>query len=370
MFFLEDHEAPVSRADDLSEYYRELNATALRLDTDFLMNVTRPEQMSHTITYANGSEVKYLEEILVDSETLKNIVTIDTRIPLFIYEQGRPGCSKWTIQFIVSDITSNPAFWLSSKVIRSQCPISVLDGEKRLQVPYIRYSLNLLPKLVVIAGLHLILSLYEIVIRWRKHIEWRVTDADYVNLKSSRQFHYTIGSWIVLEAISCVVLIAGCSVLLDDLHRVTELPTLVRLQIFAICNIVLDVTMLQFFRFHPLSYHFITILGEGVFLLLDVAIGFVPVVCAFLIAGIFIFAHIAPKTRSIFGMMEVLVSFTLGDNIQPTYDEFSDGTLLFNWMAFGYITLLVLVSGWTVFASFTAVIQFTDRKVAMKNKID
>jgi hypothetical protein len=95
-----------------------------------------------------------------------------------------------------------------------------------------------------------------------------------------------------------------------------------------------------------------------------------PIVIAFLLAGIFMFANVAAKTRSIFGMLEVLVSFTLGDNIQPTYDEFSDGTVLFNWLAFGYITLLVLVSGWIVFASFTAVIQFIDMRVAMKMKID
>ena len=53
----------------------------------------------------------------------------------------------------------------------------------------------------------------------------------------------------------------------------------------------------------------------------------------------------------------------------PTYNDFSDGTPVFNWLAFIYITAFVLMAGWIVFASFTATIAFVDQRVMMQKHL-
>ena len=370
IFFLEDHEAPISRSSDLSTYYADLNESALSMKDGLLMNVTFPEPMSHTITYSNGTVYKSFEEFEVNAEDLKDIVTILTQIPVYIYEYGRPGCSKWTSQFKVSDVYSNPAFWLSSTITRSHCPRDQLFGGSQHRIPFYKLTLAFVPKLIVLAGVHLLLIIYQLVVRWRQYKVWRENDPDFHDLKSGQMFHYSIGNWRIFELFMCCTLISGSSVILYDAIHMTEMPGLLPLQIYALTTMFLDLAVMQFFRINTYTYHYVAILSEGCVQLFDVAIGFLPVICAFFLAGIFIFCHIAPKTRSVFSMLEILVSFTLGDNIQPTYNEFSDGTSLFNWLAFTYITLFVLAAGWVVFASFTATIAFVDQKLLMKKKYD
>ena len=201
------------------------------------------------------------------------------------------------------------------------------------------------------------------------HREWRKTDPNYQEMKSTSQFHYTFGFWPLCEVISSASLIVSVSLLLNDAKKMTEYPTLIIMKIFTISTTFLFLTALQWFSFNTYTYHYVEILREGVLQIFSVAISFLPVIFAFFFIGIFLFANIADKARSYFSMMTILVSFTLGDNILPTYNDFSDGSVLFNWLAFAYITLLVLVSGWAVFASFTAMVSFIDRKLLMKQHL-
>lgn len=364
IFFLENHESPISRSSDLVDYYLDLNQSALRMQSDFLMNVSFPVPMSHEITYANGTKDEFYSMLDFDPEDLKDIVTILTKLVLYVFNNDHKSCSKWTVQITVSDIYSNPAFWLSSVIYRDHCPKSLVSNQS--QILYVRRTFQFIPRLMLVALIHLIIVLYQLVIRWRLHKNWRRNDADYHDLKSGQMFHYTIGIWRVFELISCVSVLSGCVYVLVDSIMMTELAGLGAVQVFALTTVILNLCMLQFFKFNVYTYHFVAILAEGCVQLFDIAIGFTPVICAFFLAGIFIFSHIAPKTRSVFSMLEILVSFTLGDNIEPTYNEFSDGTPLFNWIAFIYITLLVLAAGWVVFASFTATIAFVDQKLLMK----
>ena len=201
------------------------------------------------------------------------------------------------------------------------------------------------------------------------HREWRKNDPTYQEMKSTTQFHYTFGFWPLCELLSAASLIVSTSILLDNARTMTEYPTLIVMKIYSISNAFLFLTALQWFNFNTYTYHYVAILREGVFQIISVAISFIPVIIAFFFIGIFIFANVADKSRSYFSMMTILVSFTLGDNIEPTYNDFSDGSSLFNWVAFGYITVRVLVAGWVVFASFTAMVSFIDRKLLMKQHL-
>ncbi|OHT03926.1 hypothetical protein TRFO_28704 [Tritrichomonas foetus] len=377
IFFLEKHEAPVSRASDLNDYYQFLETAAENVRDDFIIKTKFPNETNlvyHTITFSNGSQTLEFHP-KVDPESLKNISTIRSSVPIYLFSTRKPalGCSNWELVITVSDIQSNPAFFLSSKLYWHHCPLDddgTVLGEQidRSELPYYRKTMDAIVPLILSSFIHLFYILYQARSRLKLHWHWRKTDGVYQELKSNQQFYYTIGFWIPCEFVSSISLIISSFILYNDSRKMTEYPSLLVMQIFTVSTTFLFLTTLQWFKFNVYTYHFVAILREGSVQLFAVAISFLPVICAFFFAGIFIFANIAPKTRSYFSMLTILVSFTLGDNILPVYDDFSDGTFLFNWVAFIYVTLLVLVAGWVVFSSFTAMISLVDQKLLMKKK--
>lgn len=378
IFFLEKHESPVSKASDLNDYYQELKTSAEKIKNDFILKAKFPNESTlvyHTITFLNGSKILEFHPD-VDPESLKNISTIQSSIPIYLYSTRKPilACSIWELVITVSDKYSNPAFFLSSKLYWHRCPLDENQealGEKidRYHLPYYRYTVYNVKPLLLVSILHFLYLLHYFNVKSKMHREWRKTDPNYQEMKSTSQFHYTFGFWPLCEVISSASLIVSVSLLLNDAKKMTEYPTLIIMKIFTISTTFLFLTALQWFSFNTYTYHYVEILREGVLQIFSVAISFLPVIFAFFFIGIFLFANIADKARSYFSMMTILVSFTLGDNILPTYNDFSDGSVLFNWLAFAYITLLVLVSGWAVFASFTAMVSFIDRKLLMKQHL-
>lgn len=378
IFFLEKHESPVSKASDLNDYYQELETSAENIKDDFILKAKFPNESTlvyHTITFLNGSKaLEFHPE--VDPESLKNISTIESSIPIYLYSSRKPvlACSIWELLIIVSDKNSNPAFFLSSKLYWHQCKLDknqMALGEKieRDLLPYYRHTIHTIKPLFLSAVLHTLFLIHYFYVRSKLHRDWRKNDPTYQEMNSTTQFHFTFGFWLLFEAISSISLIVTTTILLDNARTMTEYPTLIVMKIHSISNAFLILTTLQWFKFNTYTYHYVAILREGVFLIFSVAISFFPVIFAFFFVGIFMFANIADKARSYFSMLTILVSFTLGDNIEPTYNDFSDGSVLFNWMAFAYITLLVLVAGWAVFASFTAMVSFIDRKLLMKQHL-
>ena len=378
IFFLEKHESPVSKASELNDYYQELEISAEKIKNDFILKAKFPNESTlvyHTITFLNGSSsLEFHPE--VDPESLKNISTIQSSIPIYLYSTRKPvlACSIWELLIIVSDKYSNPAFFLSSKLYWHQCKLDenqMALGEKieRSKLPFYRHTIYNIKSLLLLASLHLIFLIHYFYIRNKLHREWRKNDPTYQEMKSTTQFHYTFGFWPLCELLSAASLIVSTTILLDNARTMTEYPTLIVMKIYSISNAFLFLTALQWFNFNTYTYHYVAILREGAFQIISVAISFIPVIIAFFFIGIFIFANVADKSRSYFSMMTILVSFTLGDNIEPTYNDFSDGSSLFNWLAFGYITVLVLVAGWVVFASFTAMVSFIDRKLLMKQHL-
>ena len=378
IFFLEKHESPVSKASDLNEYYQYLQQGAETIHDDSIMMAKFPNESTlvyHTILYSNGS-ISSKTDPNVDPESLKNITTIQSSVPIYLFSDRKAvlSCSIWELVITVSDKTSSPAFFLSSKLYWHKCPLDsngTVLGESivRNQLEFYRLTVHSIIPLFTAALLHLIYVLYQIYVRMKLHYNWRKSDVVYQDLKSPQQFHYSIGFWIPCEMISCISLIISTIIVYSDSRTMTEYPTLLVMQIFALSAIPIFLTTLQWFRFNAYTYHYVAILREGCIQLFAVAISFLPVILAFFFAGILMFATIAPKTRSYFSMLTILVSFTLGDNILPVYNEFTDGTSVFNWVSFVYVTLLVLVSGWVVFASFTAMISFLDQKILMKQKL-
>lgn len=378
IFFLEKHESPVSKASDLNDYYQELETSAENIKDDFILKAKFPNESTlvyHTITFLNGStSLEFHPE--VDPESLKNITTIESSIPIYLYSSRKPvlACSIWELLITVSDKYSNPAFYLSSELFWHQCKLDENQtalGEKieRSKLPFYRNTVHWIKPLFLLSTFHSIFLIHYFYARSKMHREWRKSDPTYQEMKSIKQFHFTFGFWPICELISSLSLIVTTTILLDDARTMTEYPMLIVMKLYSISNAFLFLTALQWFNFNSWTYHYVAILREGALQIFSVAISFLPVIFAFFFVGIFLFANIADKSRSYFSMLTILVSFTLGDNIEPTYNDFSDGSVLFNWLAFAYITLLVLVAGWVVFASFTAVVSFIDRKLMMKQHL-
>lgn len=372
VLFQQNHESPIWNATLLNQSYFDMQDSALQIQEDFIMDVDFPNASNlvyHYILYVNGTKTQ-VDDIEINTEVLKDVTTITTNIPIYVFSEY--GCSKWNIVFIVSDIHSNPAFWLSSKIHRNQCDLKKIEnlfGRKynREDMPHYINTCQFLYRMIPFLIFHLTLLATQLARRIKAHRKCIVSDIHYQEYKPHQQFHFMIGVWLPCEIFAVVVHLVGCVLLTINANSMSEMPDLLVLQMFSLTIFFMLLTLLQFFRANTYTYHFVAILREGIVHILDVFIGFIPIISAFFLAGIFMFATIAPKTRSLYSMLEILISFTLGDNIEPTYNEFSDGTPLFNWMAFIYITLLVLVAGWVVFASFTATVQFIDERILMKS---
>jgi len=372
LFFLEKHESPISNSSQLNEYYESIHLTAASIKHDFMLNVSFPNDTKlvyNSILFSNGSLFD-VENLYVDSIILKNVVTITTDIPLFIYSSRKavPGCSQWDVKLIVSRVFSDPAFFLSSKIFRMQCPQEKASNTSNSV--FYRYTLKIILPFILICCFHLLFNKMQISESLALHRILRKEDQSYKNYKGSTQLHYSVGLWLPIETFVVFLSMVSGIILIIDLNKMTEIPSLSAMEMFSISSAGLFLMSLQWFKNTPYSYHFIKIIRDGSGMMFGVLVGFSPIICAFFLAGVFIFAHVAPKTRSMWSMIEILISFTLGDNIQPTYVEFTDGTDLFNWLAFGYVTLMVLVAGWVVFASFTATIAFVHRRIVLKEKQD
>ena len=369
IFFLENHESPISNSNQLNDYYLDLTEKVTKMKNDFLLNVSFPNNSKliyFTFLFSNQT-VTIIDNPLIDAIFLKNITTILTEIPLFIFsnKKNSNGCQYWIIKLIVSKLYSDPAFFLSSKIYRYQCP-----NKFDFNLSYFLFTKKIIIPLLIILFFHLLINFYSIKQSFLIYKIKNKEDQNFKILKGSTQIHYVLGIWLPLETLIILLSFFSTILLIYDSYLMTDLPSLTILKIFSISSATIIITSLQWFKYTDFAYRFVEILREGSGMLLTILIGFFPIICGFLLAGIFIFAHIAPKTRSIWSMIEILISFTLGDNIQPTYVDFTDGTTLFNWLAFIYITSLVLVAGWVVFASFTAAVAFIHKTLVLKEKLD
>lgn len=377
VYFLENHESPISSASAVNDYFKVIKNETENIKLNFLMDVDFPNETNlvyHYFTYNNGSEELILNPE-IDPESLKDIITIKTIVPIYVFssKQKTMGCSLWDFIVIISCVKSDPAFFLSSKIIRHKCKLT--NGEvkgRKIETSRLNYyikSMRVVRSLFVASLVHMFIVIKQIYTRWKKHHKWCVSDITYQEMKSSKRYHYTFGGWLIYEMFSSSFILAASIVSYKECMVLTEYPSLLVLQYFAFSTTLVLLSILQLYKFNDYSYHFVEILREGAEMLFNVILGFIPIIFAFFLFGIFMFSNVAWKTHTIIQMIEILVSFTLGDNIMPTYNDFSDGTPVFNWLAFIYITAFVLMAGWIVFASFTATIAFVDQRVMMQKHL-
>ena len=356
LFYLEDHEAPVYSVDSLNEYYSSLSETAARIEGNFLSNVTFPNKsqlITHKFDFVNGTHV-FVSNPILDPSILKKVQTITTTLSTYIISAKKkvPGCSQWNLTVTVSMVNTDPAFWLSTKVYRYQCPMKkiehIIDHE---HLEYFVWTRRTIFPLILTLVIHIIVDIVVLRRRLKRHNNFFKNDHKYKQMPSRKQLHFTVGWWLPVELIvSCGTLIASLFVFSDS-FTMSELPSLSVNEIFSIACFFHLGLFCQFFAYTKVYYLFVLIIRDGLGLLFDVQIGTLPFLFAAILGGIFAFASIATKTRSFWGMYEIVNSFEFSNNIENMYNEFSDGTPLFNWLAFAYITLVVLVSGWVVLAS-------------------
>ena len=356
LFYLEDHEAPVYNVDALNDYYSTLNETANRITGNFLSNVTFPNKsqlINHKFDFVNGSSV-YVKDPQLDPTLLKKVKTITTTLPMYIISEKKkvPGCSKWTLTITVSMVDTDPAFWLSTKVYRSQCPLQ--NPEYKIDHEHLEYYVwtrrTIFPLLLLLV-FHIILDIVTMRQRLRLHNTFYKTDHKYKQMPSRKQLHFTLGWWLPVELIVIVGTLISSIFVFYDSAKMSELPSLSINELFSIACFFHLGLFCQYFAYTKVLYLFVLIIRDGIGLLFHVQVGSIPFLFAAILGGIFMFASIATKTRSFWGMYEIVNSFEFSNNIENMYNEFSDGTPLFNWLAFGYITLVVLISGWVVLAS-------------------
>ena len=70
--------------------------------------------------------------------------------------------------------------------------------------------------------------------------------------------------------------------------------------------------------------------------------------------AIFLFGYASEAAESIVKLLENLLSITFGDMISDFYQEFTDGSRVYNALSFVFASTCTAVAMWLFFTSFTA----------------
>lgn len=374
IFYSDDHEAPISNTDSLNEYFTTLSEKAQQMDASSLLDIQFPDRdhlMIQEFIYSNGSTSIVYDLPELDPILLKNVSTIRTLIPAYIISSKKkvPGCSAWTVDIEVSMVKTDPAFWLSSKVHRSQCPLDIhVKHVKHDQLEYVIGTKNTLLPLIFISICHFIFNVFELRSRLNLEKQFYKNDNRFHSLPSATRLHYTVGMWIPVEFLTLIATLLTSSFVLHDIRTVTELPSLLVMEMFSVSSLIHISLICQMFQYTKTVYLFVLIMRDGFILFFNVIVGTVPFIFAILLSGVFCFATYAKKAKSFWSMYEIINSFEYSNNILPMYNEFSDGTTLFNWLSFAFMTITVITSGWIVLYSMMSAALVTHSTIVKKQK--
>jgi hypothetical protein len=253
-------------------------------------------------------------------------------------------------------VTSDPVLIHARPLTR---PVSVLPTFRRNDLALFYPMARLGFCLVIASCLHLFLLIVRLGRAWQFHQEkLSIGHGDYVDLSFWEQFHDVIGFWEPLTLASSGFVLASSGSMLGDLVRITQFPSQRTVLLFGFGSLLAVITGMRYLHHFPGMYSVVLVIRQAFLKLMLVAIGIAPIVFAFLFAGIFLFGLVSSVSESFLLLFEAILSVTFGDIIARVYGFFTDGSEVYNTLAFLYATTLTAFAMWLFFTSFTAEMVF------------
>jgi hypothetical protein len=318
------------------------------------------------------------------------------------------GCTRWASSFIIRQRTASFLFSISSVLTRSSCPRFVISdtvttaksiqqdiesffSEKRLDYPrkpqvqrlrsrpagflyrrisaptqvdppsFSRANLTLYWPMtrfgMIILSLSIVYFMLSVISLRRAfvlHADLIVSDPHYIEQGPYHQFHSVIGFWTPITLLTSVALVIASSCMVYDVGQITQFPSQTDCVAFGIAALLTIVTAAKYLKGIPHSYAVVLVMRQAIGRFLIILLSIMPFIAGLIYVGVFLFGLVSFHSLSFLSLLRVMLSITFGDNILPTYAEFSDSSETYNWLSTVYVSLLTALAMWIFFTLFTA----------------
>jgi hypothetical protein len=322
------------------------------------------------------------------------------------------GCTRWGSSFIIRLRTASYLFSISSVLTRSSCPKFVMGPDtgvaraqaiesilgrvlsekserldfarkprqerlrnrqggflyRRIDAPtqvdpptFSRAHLTLYGPMarfgMIILSLSTVLFVLSLMSLGRAfvlHTDLIVSDADYIEQGAYNQFHSVIGFWTPITLVTSLALVIAGSCMVYDVDQITQFPSQANCVTFGVAALFTLATAAKYLKQIPHSYAVVLVMRQAIGRFLILLLSIMPFIAALVYVGVFLFGLVSVHSLSFLSLLRVLISITFGDNILPTYAEFSDSSDTYNWLSTIYVSVLTALAMWIFFTLFTA----------------
>ena len=313
-----------------------------------------------TVTWSNGTVADY-PDVDLTMDLFRHIDNLRISTNLY-YVQDRSslvGCTEWFVATDVRKTSGSYTFSAAPVIKRSNCPSEfyshIFKREKLSQVHALSTLAVSLIMLSAVGGINLIVGLVQ---RWRLHMKWRQTDSSYRDLPLYDQIHHSIGFWHPLHLVTEIILVAVSAFLFIEAKNMTQFVSIVALRIFAVGVFMSFWMACRWFSFSPKTYELVLIMRVSFTRLINIFVGLLPLICAFMMVGLFLFGLVSDISRSYYRFLQLFFGLIFGDDMYGVYEYYTDGTDVYTYMAFVYVTATGILAGYIFFPAFTATISF------------
>jgi hypothetical protein len=361
-----DLNRPFSRLSDIQDFSNDQwpgNLDAILNDS--FMNVTLVDPdlpYGFTVAWENGTEAFYTE-LNITIELFHHIdhFVILTNLEVNVENGDFPGCTHWGLGTTIHKSPGAYTFNSAPLVNRTECE-GKKKGEGIRQASLLSHVSLSLFVLSVMGACSLATELRRRVVR---HNEWRTNDPGYRDCDAYEQIHYSIGFWHPIHLVMDLLLVGTASVMLWESNHMTQYVSMFGMRMFAVGFFAACFVACQWFSVSMKTYELVLIIRVSFMRLLSILIGLLPLICALMMIGLFLFGLVSDISKTYYRFVQLFLGLIFGDDMYAVYSYYTDGTDVYTYLAFVYVTATGIVAGYIFFPAFTATIGHLRHKEVM-----
>jgi hypothetical protein len=361
-----DLNRPFSRLSDIQDYIDDQwPDNFAEILNDSFMNVTLVDPTvpyGFTVSWANGTTLFY-PSLDITIELFQHIdsLLLFTNLNVLVQSGTFPGCTHWGVGTSIHKSPGSYTFTASPVINRTECSQKMMASfsSETPQAALLGHLSLSLFVLAVIGACSLAVQLRK---RLQRHNAWRADDPGYRDCPAYEQIHYSIGFWHPIHFVMELILVGTAGELIWEARKMTQYVSMWGMRIFSIGFFAACFIACQWFRFSMKTYELVLIIRVSFMRLVSILIGLLPLICALMMIGLFLFGLVSDISKTYYRFVQLFLGLIFGDDMYAVYSYYTDGTPVYTYMAFVYVTATGIVAGYIFFPAFTATISHLRHK--------
>jgi hypothetical protein len=330
------------------------------------MNVTLVDPAipyGFTVTWSNGS-VLFYEFLEITMELFQHIdsLLLFTNLNVLVEYGTFRGCTHWGVGTDIHKSAGSYTFTASPVINRTACLETLMTPFGSEQIPQAALLGHLSLSLFVLAVVGACSLAVQLRRRIRRHNAWRADDPGYRDCPAFEQIHYSIGFWHIIHFVMELILVGTASDLIWEASKMTQYVSMLGMRMFSIGFFAASFVACQWFRVSMKTYELVLIIRVSFMRLVSILIGLLPLICALMMIGLFLFGLVSDISKTYYRFVQLFLGLIFGDDMYAVYSYYTDGTPVYTYMAFVYVTATGIVAGYIFFPAFTATISHLRHK--------